>query len=386
MFRWMSWVIQNIILSNVKTTNVHIAKTEEERQKIYAYRDEIFCREMNRKIINVADGLFFDEYDSHDNALHFYYMQEDKIMGAVRMILFFKNVPKDMFETYDLSLFSSFDVKYAEAQYIVTDRREKDKLIVPALFKAFMEYITDKKIKLDVIFLSCKPGLYEYYKKLGGMNYTLKTVGYGDGVSIALCNILAVKERYKDNRSPFYLIYKKYIKTVLDETDIAKGRGIISKIQASEKSYMQDKAVISSALDEFVDSHPDIIFYSKSHLKKILTKIVTGLVHIKQGNVITLSSIEDYDIYLVANGEVSVIYNDKKIATLYQGDIFGELAYFTSNKQRVATIETQEDSVLLIIRRGAFTRIIKNTNRDGKEIALFLCQVLVKKLVTTNKN
>jgi len=74
-------------------------------------------------------------------------------------------------------------------------------------------------------------------------------------------------------------------------------------------------------------------------------------------NVITVGE-TGHEFFLLARGEVEVILADgKKVATLKDGEHFGEIALLR-NIPRTATVRTTQDSLLLVLGRGVFLQAL----------------------------
>jgi cAMP-dependent protein kinase regulator len=62
-------------------------------------------------------------------------------------------------------------------------------------------------------------------------------------------------------------------------------------------------------------------------------------------------------LYVIASGEFDVFVNDKKVAVRGKGTMFGELALMY-NSPRAATVRANQDSVVWMIDRFTFRRIV----------------------------
>jgi CRP-like cAMP-binding protein len=75
----------------------------------------------------------------------------------------------------------------------------------------------------------------------------------------------------------------------------------------------------------------------------------------------------DKTFYLLIKGSVDVIKDDVNIATLKQGDFFGEIS-LVSNVPRTATVQTNEETLLLFIESSKFWNILSS----NIELAMYI--------------
>ena len=80
-------------------------------------------------------------------------------------------------------------------------------------------------------------------------------------------------------------------------------------------------------------------------------------------------------LYLIMNGTVDVIKNSRKIASLNEGECFGEMAILDS-EPRSATIIASSDIVCLEISRDDFYELMA----DEHEISHGIIKVLIRRL------
>ena len=86
----------------------------------------------------------------------------------------------------------------------------------------------------------------------------------------------------------------------------------------------------------------------------------------------------DWNAYIIQEGQVWVIMNNKEISTLFEGDIFGEIALIT-NEPRTATIVAKTDLVTLKINKELLDMIIKNFE-NWKEIKKVIMERILENL------
>jgi CRP-like cAMP-binding protein len=89
-------------------------------------------------------------------------------------------------------------------------------------------------------------------------------------------------------------------------------------------------------------------------------------------------------MFLITEGKVNVIkestQGEKVIATLSDGDIFGEMAIMGLQNHRAATVKSVTPTTVLELNKAAFTTLI----RKSPEIALNVIKILTERLRDTN--
>jgi len=92
---------------------------------------------------------------------------------------------------------------------------------------------------------------------------------------------------------------------------------------------------------------------------------------------------EGDEMYVIVTGEVKVHSADAVIATLKDGDHFGEMSLI-DRSPRSASVTTTTPTVLLKLGRKDFFSLIRKENEIAKKILWNFLQVLSHRLRTTN--
>lgn len=96
---------------------------------------------------------------------------------------------------------------------------------------------------------------------------------------------------------------------------------------------------------------------------------------------------EDRSMYLVEQGEVSVVHEDEllglhyEVAKLGPGQVFGEMAMLTQEK-RSATCKASAPTVALVLSHEVFMALMQRV----PQLSVELCQVLARRLAQLNKH
>jgi len=153
-----------------------------------------------------------------------------------------------------------------------------------------------------------------------------------------------------------------------------------------------DESVFLSSLPQGLQSEVSI------HLKReILEKIplfqgvsdnflrevslhLRPLVCVPDENVFTEGEIGN-EMYFIIRGKLQVLLNNKLVYTLTDGDFFGEIALFTDQKRRTATVKSISYSDLYRLDRELFDEVLRRYPKIADHI-----KVIAEKRMMENKN
>lgn len=97
----------------------------------------------------------------------------------------------------------------------------------------------------------------------------------------------------------------------------------------------------------------------KSDLKQIIDKMLYFV--IRKNEIIVRQGASATNFFILSQGELQVIINDKHKKKIHPGGTFGELALL-HNTKRTATIRTIKDSALWGLDRNTFRKAVESIN------------------------
>ena len=100
-----------------------------------------------------------------------------------------------------------------------------------------------------------------------------------------------------------------------------------------------------------------------------------------RGDTIFRKGTEGTQMYVVLSGEIGIFDDDKCIARLHAGDMFGEMA-LVNKEPRSATATAVEDSRVFILSESTFERLM--TKRVSIRILLNIIRTLSQRLRRAN--
>ena len=95
---------------------------------------------------------------------------------------------------------------------------------------------------------------------------------------------------------------------------------------------------------------------------------VGGIVEIKKDKILFSQGDKSEAAYIVIQGELSIVKDQKTIRTLKQGDALGEISLMATGGVRTATAQSTKDTLLLEIPRDQFYKLLSSNLILAKEL------------------
>jgi PPM family protein phosphatase len=111
---------------------------------------------------------------------------------------------------------------------------------------------------------------------------------------------------------------------------------------------------------------------------------VTDVSAYKNGDTIIAEGDKGEELYIVLSGHAKVLQNGAELATLNAGDHFGEMALVRS-QPRSATVRSEGDSELMLIRRSDFFEILRKEQQLAVKLLWQFLGVLADRLADTSR-
>ena len=87
---------------------------------------------------------------------------------------------------------------------------------------------------------------------------------------------------------------------------------------------------------------------------------------------------EGCEAYMIVSGRLNVIVDQKRVGSMSDGEVFGELALLL-NQKRSATIITTTATELIEITKDGLNNIIDSASSETKKMIIQLCEALSKR-------
>lgn len=171
----------------------NIAKTPEEKMKIFKFRYNVYYEQLGRHVpgLDHRQKIIMDEIDMRDSTLHLFQNDINNPSLVMRCVVWEKDtmIPaiKHDFDLHHhdwINRLITVELGRLMSNPMLKSRVNTLRFIISAL--KFLE--TEKKANL--IIASCKPGLVSNYMNIGLRPYTKKHIDYPDGLEVPLAGFL----------------------------------------------------------------------------------------------------------------------------------------------------------------------------------------------------
>ena len=112
-------------------------------------------------------------------------------------------------------------------------------------------------------------------------------------------------------------------------------------------------------------------------MKKVKFGQTTKLLLIEEETLFSQGD-EGSDAYMIVSGRMNVFVDKKRVGSMTDGEVFGELALLL-NQKRSATIVTITPTELIEITKDDLDRIVDSASEDTKKMIMQLCEALSKR-------
>ena len=112
-------------------------------------------------------------------------------------------------------------------------------------------------------------------------------------------------------------------------------------------------------------------------MKKVKFGQTTKLLLIEEETLFSQGD-EGSDAYMIVSGRMNVFVDNKRVGSMTDGEVFGELALLL-NQRRSATIITITPTELIQITKDDLNRIIDSASEETKKMIMQLCEALSKR-------
>jgi CRP/FNR family transcriptional regulator, cyclic AMP receptor protein len=96
---------------------------------------------------------------------------------------------------------------------------------------------------------------------------------------------------------------------------------------------------------------------------------------LKEGTTLTTEGKSGREFFVIVEGEADVLMDGKSVATLSQGDFFGEIALLTG-RPRTATVQATSPIRVLVITARNFSRLLEKSPEIPRRVLLALAERL----------
>lgn len=377
-----------MMLANLftKLKAVHVAKTREEMEAIYRFRYRIYVEELHRELGGVDHDkrMVTDAEDDKAYSHHFYAGSVDDIEGVVRLRVWGPGeMPAAFSKKFSMHLFGPAQARLrsCEVGRYMIDPKRRGALVLPSMARRTYEFLAHEQA-VDVSFCYCRPGLVDYYRRLGARPYGADVFQESEGLEVPLVSVLSDHDYYRRVGSPMAGWVKNFFgpgkRAPVDTRDFSH------LFDDDHQHIVTDRHAVWGEVSNALHSTPgDGKFLDGLPEATVRELMKNGLlIEVPEGTLITREGHRERELYIVLKGEVEVFRGDESIARLGPGEVFGEMAFFRYEGTRSASVRALRDSRIVTLRRK-WIDDLGRSNPDGARAILFnLARVLAERAAT----
>ncbi len=360
---------------------VRYAETENDLQKIFRLRYEIYNQEMNLEsaAVDHEKKVLTDAND--DTARLLYATVDGEMVGTLRIHWGGDApFPLEFNETYDLSRFESV---VSPDQMVIFSRlmvrkQFRGTLLPFQLLGAIAQFSLDKKAQLS--FCDCQPHLLNLYTRLGYRTYT-KT--FNDVLLGLLVPLVLVVE----DLAHFQRLNSPLLGFATGDFNPPVPRQILSLIpQAPTIQSVATEAAAQWARSYGLlsDSHErtDTIFdgLNEDEVTKLMKR--SFIIKCELNDLIIRKNSVDRTMFIILSGLVEVREGTQVVAVLAQGDVLGELAFLLHADRLSDVYAASEDVQVLSLNEKAVLGLMENEPAIASRLFYNLSKVVGAKMVS----
>jgi CRP-like cAMP-binding protein len=375
MFGWLS-----------RLETVHVASTAREREAVYRFRYKVYIEELhyNYEADHERKWLKQPEDELPETTL-LYTGSAEEVTSSVRVRAWAPGqVPLDVFQAISLERFPGVErLNVAHIGRLMIRRTLRGKLVLPSLLAGGYEFLVGQR-GADLAFLDCVPGIVRHYRQLGARPYGGRVIDLGYSPGIPLVIVLSDHDHLKRSGSVVAPLVKKYFgpgkRAPLDlaplrhlfESDTVPVEFDAEKVWAA----LQDRLLASDArAATFVDALPE----------PVLRRLAASgyLLHLEAGHLVTREGIGQREMFVILEGACEVEAAGRRVALLEQGDLFGEIAFFSEAGERTATVRALTPCRLLVLRQKFLEELAAGDPEAAYRILVNVSRIMAERLAAS---
>jgi len=354
------------------------AITDSEKQALYKLRFTIYKSELNKSNINnsIEQNKHIQDTEDNNESTRLYYIncpKTKKPIATFRLQQFNSNSASDTLNKhYAINAYHCLSNKQLiDISRFMIHKKSRKSLLVVSM--AIFIYKYCMKHHIDAGFLHCAPGLAKRYQLFGYRRYRATLIHSNDGVRLPMINIFTDKAYYKAMKSPLLPLVIDY--------SAQKSSTFLLDCQ-NEQLFTDDSSSIS-ALMANPKAQSLLQDLSADDIQLLLENGL--IVHLEKHVRVLAEGLVEKELYMLLSGNLEVKRNDRVLAHLSDGDLFGEMAFLSDSGKRQATVYTTSPCTLFMLSRNFIQRLSTEHKDLSIKLLLNIASQLGEKLKRSNK-
>jgi CRP-like cAMP-binding protein/predicted GNAT family N-acyltransferase len=368
------------------TLDVAVARSEEEREKLYQFRYRVYVDELGlsppeadharRRLCDALDGP----------AISLVLLQDGEVVGSLR-VLYLADVPDpsplvDKFRLEPALAEFGPGALGTTSRFIVDPKFRGGTAIFRLMEAAFVEAQT-RGMRLN--YGDCSPHLLPFYEHMGYRRYTRAYNDAGYGFKVPILMLIGDRARFERVRSPLARVARRYPD---DATARAWFERTYSEYLGLESAAFVSESVFFDLLASRVAADPlhglaPLHGLDRAEAERFLAQATT--VQSAPGDRIIRQGERGDTLYILLSGVAEVVLDeqpDVAAAVLGVGDPFGEIGFLTS-EPRTANVVARSPCEVLVLSGSFLQRFIAHEPAIAAKVLLNLSRVLAGRLALT---
>lgn len=371
--KWIQQIFMNLaFIFCPRKPCYKIARTPEEKNKIFHFRYEIYQTELSFGIPGTNHDLkmITDELDNSPNCTLFYLESKGKIIATMRAMIYGPNeAPDEIWKLFDLVKYDWMK-KYSicELERFMSRKEFRGQFVMLKFIISILRYVI--KNKVSIVLQYCKPYLVPHYYAIGSRPYTRHLVDFANGLWIPLIGFLDKAYAKKINSPVRFLLPDQFVfppEYIKDfycyPTAINFEKNMIFK-KIKEVLHHRHAGERTFHLDVFKQLIDDDCY--------ILT--------IEQPIKLINAGMVERTMYLVLEGSCRVGSKIISYQEINVNQLAGEFAIFMPYGKRTAEVIVENKATLFVIKESA---IVKMKRLHPRKYINFL-EVVISNLIYKN--
>lgn len=334
-----------------KGTHYKIARTLEERNKIFSFRYEVYQEELGYDMPGTNHDLRIvkDDIDDLPESILFYLEKNGKLIATMRLVIYPEHkVPDKVIQFYSLEKHSWLkNYSICEIERFMARKEFRHKFIILKFIASITAYIIRHNVKITLQY--CKPCLVSHFYAIGDRPYTSNLIDYANGLWIPLIGFIDRNYAKKINSPVKFLIPNE---AVFSEEQIKEFYNSVQAITFNKKIIL--KEIEQSLLDT------NALVPMPKFILEIFKKLIDDrcyMLYIDQSIKLIHQGMVDKTVYFFIAGAGNIGTKNIFYQKIQTSQLVGEFEMFTPTGKRQAEVILENGTKLFVIKESSIHKL-----------------------------
>jgi CRP-like cAMP-binding protein len=161
---------------------------------------------------------------------------------------------------------------------------------------------------------------------------------------------------------------------------------VLVDVKADESKVLKREEALGELVSLKIETLQQVYLFSELSMSEIYKLLaISKLLEFQAGDLIIEQGERSASLFIILEGEVQILRNQKEISRFNKGQHFGEMAFF-SNEARTASAKSLSDSRLIQIEQEAFASLIRRDSHIAISSLWKLASELSSRLQVSNEH